>query len=170
MKSLKTINLENTSDVESSSYNIRDTARAVIFDENNNIALLKVSKDNFHKLPGGGVDSGESVGEALKRECMEEVGVCIKDVVELGLIQEIKKSSKTIQNSYCFMAQVEGDKGKNHLTDTETERGYTLIWTGLDDAVSRVTSDGFSTIFGQYVYERELTILNAAKDYLHKFN
>lgn len=96
MKSLKTINLENTSDVESSSYNIRNTARVVIFDENKNIAILRVTKDNFHKLPGGGIDEGESIHEALRRESLEEAGVHIKDEVELGLIQEIKKSSKLI--------------------------------------------------------------------------
>jgi len=38
---------------------IRKASRAILFDENGLIPLLFVSKYNYHKLPGGGIDAGE---------------------------------------------------------------------------------------------------------------
>jgi len=38
--------------IENKNYATREAARAVIFDENNLIPLLFVSKYNYHKLPG----------------------------------------------------------------------------------------------------------------------
>ena len=52
---------------------IREASRAVIFDENELIPLLSVSKFNYHKLPGGGIETGENKEKALTREAKEEV-------------------------------------------------------------------------------------------------
>lgn len=48
----------------------RKTGRAIIFDADKNVALLHVTKKHYHKLPGGGVEEGENVAEALKREAI----------------------------------------------------------------------------------------------------
>ena len=124
MLELKTINLENSTLEEFDNYKVRNTVRAVIFDNKNNIALMNVSKDNFHKLPGGGIDKGETKKEALKRECLEEAGVNIEIISELGLISEIKKTSETVQNSYCYIAKVVGEKGKPDFTEKEIAKGF----------------------------------------------
>ncbi|HIP33973.1 MAG TPA: NUDIX domain-containing protein [Bacteroidia bacterium] len=126
MLELKTINLENSISEEFNNYKVRNTVRAVIFDNENNIALMNVSKDNFHKLPGGGIDEGETKIEALKRECLEEAGVDIEIISELGLISEIKKTSKTIQNSYCYTAKVIGEKGEPDFTEKEKAKGFEI--------------------------------------------
>lgn len=38
-----------------------------------------------YDLPGGGVESGESIADAAIKECLEEVGVRVKDPQELGV-------------------------------------------------------------------------------------
>jgi hypothetical protein len=53
MKQLKLINPENVSEEEVKNYSTREAGRAVVFNENKNIALLYVSKENYYKLPGG---------------------------------------------------------------------------------------------------------------------
>ena len=126
MLELKTINLENSTSKEFNNYRIRNTVRAVIFDNENNIALMNVSKDNFHKLPGGGIDKNETKEGALKRECLEEAGVNIEITSELGLVSEIKKTSETIQNSYCYTAKVIGEKGKPDFTEKEKAKGFEI--------------------------------------------
>ena len=52
----------------------RKAVRAVVFDNENKVALINVSKHNYYKLPGGGIENFESVEDALRRECLEEAG------------------------------------------------------------------------------------------------
>jgi len=53
----------------------RAAARAVVRDVGGAIGLLHVTNAGYYKLPGGGVESGEDLREALVRECKEELGV-----------------------------------------------------------------------------------------------
>jgi ADP-ribose pyrophosphatase YjhB (NUDIX family) len=64
---------------------IRNAARALILQDNN---ILLLRKDGYEQgerfaLPGGGQDLGETLEQALYRECMEEIGtrVEIRDLV-----------------------------------------------------------------------------------------
>jgi len=64
---------------------IRNAARALILQDNN---ILLLRKDGYEQgerfaLPGGGQDLGETLEQALTRECMEEIGtrVEIRDLV-----------------------------------------------------------------------------------------
>ena len=164
MKILAEINFENVSEDEASTFVIRNTVRAVIFDNNNNIALMNVSKDHFHKVPGGGIDDNETPNAALERECREEAGVEIDSVMELGSITEIKKESKMVQNSYCYIARAISKKGILQLTDSEKIQGFEVLWVGIEDAINLVENEGYKKIAGRYIAERELTILRAAKD------
>lgn len=53
----------------------RFSVHAAIFDEDNRVLLLKQSyNDKRWGLPGGGVEPGETIDEAIKRECLEELG------------------------------------------------------------------------------------------------
>ena len=59
---------------------IRNAARALILQDNN---ILLLRKDGYEEgerfaLPGGGQDLGETLEQALHRECMEEIGTRVK--------------------------------------------------------------------------------------------
>lgn len=164
MKILAELNFENASESEIATFQVRNTARAVVFDKDKNIALMNVSKECFHKLPGGGIDNDEKPEEALKRECKEEAGVEIDAIVELGFIKEIKKGSNAVQNSYCYIAQVIGEKDLPQFTEFETAKGFKILWVSIDDAINLVKNDTYEKIAGKYIAERELAILKAAKE------
>jgi len=52
----------------------RLSSHAVISDQNNKILLLKAAYGEFNwGLPGGALDQGETIHEALIRECKEEL-------------------------------------------------------------------------------------------------
>jgi H+-transporting ATPase len=68
----------------------RQAARAVVFDNENKIALLYVSKHSYHKIPGGGIEKGEDIFRALEREMIEEIGSKISVTGEIGKIIEYR--------------------------------------------------------------------------------
>src|SRR3990167_2065115 len=78
----------------------REAARAIVFDKDNNIALLHATNKSYHKLPGGGVEKGEDIIQALKREVLEEIGCEIDSIKELGIIEEYRNKFSLHQLSY----------------------------------------------------------------------
>jgi len=64
---------------------IRNAARALILQDNNILLLRKDGYEGGERfaLPGGGQDLGETLEQALSRECVEEIGtrVEIRDLV-----------------------------------------------------------------------------------------
>ena len=64
----------------------RSAARAVLFNKENKIAILHVTKKNYHKLPGGGVEDDEDLFNTLKREVLEETGLIPDDLWLCGTI------------------------------------------------------------------------------------
>lgn len=165
MKQLATINPEDVSDKELEVYQVREAARAVITDHEGKIALLHVPKYQHYKTPGGGIEVGEDPITALKRECLEEAGCAIDDIEELGIITEYRKIFALKQISYCYTARVIGQKGLPHFTEDELEKGFTLIWLPLDQAIHAVeSSKPLGVEGGKYIVPREELILKAARE------
>lgn len=74
MKNLLTIKeqdiVSNSPVIDTSVFRKRGAARAVLLDDSGQVYLLNVSKHSYHKLPGGGIDDGEDIKQALERELM----------------------------------------------------------------------------------------------------
>ncbi|MFT9845976.1 NUDIX domain-containing protein [Aneurinibacillus sp. REN35] len=59
--------------------NIRTSAKALII-EDGHILLVKMKDERgiFYIMPGGGQNHGETIPEALQRECQEELGTAVE--------------------------------------------------------------------------------------------
>ncbi len=163
MNLIQILNPENVADDEVAEYETRTAVRAVVFDEENNIAVLSVSKKNYHKLPGGGVEEDEDNISALKRECREELGCDIKILGEVGQIIEYRKMFQLKQTSFCFLARVVGEKGAPIFTQEEIDDGFQIKWLSLAQAIKLLTPDESASIEGKlYIVPRDKTFLEAA--------
>jgi len=163
MKQIKLINLENTTEDEASRFSIREATRAVIFDSNNQVALLYSTKNKYYKLPGGGIEEGESPEIALDRECKEEIGCEVEITKELGMIIEYRKRYTLKQISYCYLAKVVGDKGTPELTQDEIEEGFETVWMPLEEAVTVSNVIGDPTVYeAPYMVARDSAFLEEA--------
>lgn len=163
MKLLKTIEFEKVSPEELAGYRFRQAARAVVFDKEGKIALLFVSKKNYHKLPGGGVEKDESLEEALRRECREEIGCEIKIMGEIGMTVEYRTKFKLKQESFCYLAEVEGEKGSSAFMDDEIEDGFSVLWIGFDEAIKILEADQPDDYEGKFIKIRDLVFLREVK-------
>ena len=87
-------------------YELRKSARAILMNENGEIAIQYLANHFFHKLPGGGVEAGETVAEALVREIKEEVGGAGEREKEIGMVIEYRKEHTLIHMSYWYLARI----------------------------------------------------------------
>lgn len=163
MKQIKLINIRNVSDDEADKYSTREAARAIVFDDKNFIALLHATKTHYYKLPGGGIEKGETKEEALKRECLEEIGCNVEIIKELGFTVEYRKEFDLKQISYCYIAKLVGEKGTPNLEKDEAEEGFKTVWVTLKDAMEKVKESEPTVVDGPYMVSRDLALLKAAQ-------
>mgnify|MGYP001587960347 FL=1 len=141
----------------------RRAARAVVFDAQNQVALLFVSKYGYYKLPGGGVEEGEDLIGALKRECHEEIGCEIEAGCEIGMTIEYRPKFLLRQESYCYLAKVIGEKGEPHFEGDEITDGFRIVWVSLDEAIRLVETSNTEEYESGFIVPRELVLLREAK-------
>lgn len=162
MNEIAILNPEGVHASEYTEYKIREAARSIVFDQNKRIALLHVSKKNYYKLPGGGIDAHEDSIDALRRECLEEIGCHISDIKELGMVIEFRKMFKIKQVSYCYVSNVRGTKGVPSFTESEINDEFKIIWVTLteaEDLFKNVQTDDKEGLL--YIIPRDLKILEA---------
>ena len=106
----------------------RNAVRVILTNDSGQVALLNKQKKNEFKLIGGGVDDGETLIDALKREVLEEAGCEITDISEIGFVEECHTKNNFVQTSFIFSAKVLHDTHVLNLTDNEIAEGSTLCW------------------------------------------
>jgi 8-oxo-dGTP diphosphatase len=168
---LETINPEHVSEEEVATFPVREAARAVVADAQGNIALLHVPKNQYYKLPGGGIEHLEDQKTALFRECKEEIGCEVEVVSEIGMIVEYRKFCTLKQISYCYFAKVIGEKGELNLMPDEIAEGFELLWVPYDAALALFAKNEALDIEAtSYIFPRDAIFLKAASHLIKKGN
>ena len=145
----------------------RITARAIIRNLKNRYAVLYASDFDLHSLPGGGVEDGENVADALKREVAEEAGVNILEIEELGYIEENRAYCDYTQISYYFIVTTNSEKFSPHLTAEEVKNGTTINWYSLEEAYELIASANHTSVQRKYLQARDVLAL---REYMKHLN
>lgn len=87
---------------------------------------------------GGGIEENENMEEALRREVDEEAGCEIKDIVELGYVEELRTVNNFLQISYVFISRVQKNKKQLNLTKQEQDEGAELCWFLPEIALKKI--------------------------------
>jgi len=139
----------------------RRAVRAVVFDKDGKVAVIKVEKDNLYKIPGGGVKEGEDLIDALRREVGEESGAIIRNIKELGMVAEKRTILPLIQESFCYTADAVRIEEPN-FTEKEKDSGCSVLWMSVDDAIKAFEGVKPETYKSKFVSKREFIILKKA--------
>ena len=158
-------------------YDLRKAARIILFNVEGKIAVLHVKNSNYHKLPGGGVELGEDIETALKREVIEEVGANASIAGEIGITIEYRDQQHLLQLSYCYYGFVEGEIFLPSFTEKEKDDGFSLLWMNPQTAIEALKNDKPSNYSGRFIHYRDMSILLKAEqltkriltDYKEKF-
>lgn len=146
----------------------RTASRAVAFDNDGKVALVYSEKNNYHKLPGGGVEDGEDFQTAMQRELLEEIGCTVENIEELGIIEEYRNKIGLHQTSYCYTAQVI-KKDTPKLEPNEIIERYMTKWLDLDIAIEILEKEkDVEHNDGRFMRMRDVTFLKEAKDYIKR--
>lgn len=106
--------------------NFRVSARAVLIDENERFCMVH-TKSDYYGLPGGGVEDGELLEEALLREIAEETGYKATIIAPLGKIIEDCPRKDRHQISFFYLCRA-SEKVSRNATDEEKEIGLEPVW------------------------------------------
>jgi ADP-ribose pyrophosphatase YjhB (NUDIX family) len=133
MKTLKVFNYDNTPQETSQEFEIKKSVRGIILDNNKNIALVHSQKLNYHTLPGGGIEPGETPQQAIIRECREETDCTVNIIKALGIVREIREEHKKIGEITGYLLETTR-QNTQILRPDEQEELLTVIWTPLKKA------------------------------------
>ena len=140
-------------------YELRKSARVILLNEAGEIALQHLQNYNFYKLPGGGVDTGETIEQAAKREVQEEVGCDCEIIRPIGVVIEYREKYKLIHISYCFEAKVVGPITAPAFEENEIKAGQANIWINPEKLLELVKNGERTNYESYFNISREVSFL-----------
>ena len=140
---------------------VRPSVRGIII-RDGKVAMVHSLKYDYYKFPGGGMEDGEGLEEALLREVVEESGlqVILSSIREYGLVHRVQKGQKEamfIQDNYYYLCDVEEKVGSQKLDDYEAEERFTLEYVDPTHAI-RINREVDHGPKDQIMLEREARV------------
>ncbi|MEA3398934.1 MAG: NUDIX hydrolase [Patescibacteria group bacterium] len=129
----------------------------------NKILLIKTKK-GIHNLIGGQIKKGETILESLIRECKEETGYDIDNIIPIGYIELIRRTHK--RYIFSFVVKTSGAKDALELTKEEINLGHEVFEYKRKEALNILKEDikkdkGMAS-------SRSLLLLEEAQEYLNE--
>lgn len=146
----------------------REIVRAIVVDEAGYFYFVRaVRNDEFGKATlietsGGGVEPGENLHEAIRRELREELGAEVDILAKIGIVSDYYNLIHRHNINHYFLCRVRSF-GNTHLTEDEMEKFHLstlkLDYHGAVAEYERCTC----TPLGRLIANREKPILERAK-------
>jgi ADP-ribose pyrophosphatase YjhB (NUDIX family) len=114
----------------------RKTVKIILLNTKGEMAMIGNNVHKYFTLPGGGVDDGEDIIDAVKRECKEETRYSCKNIKFLTESFENRGRDKKKYNTFCYLAEVGDETGEDLRTDDEKEKGIKVKWMKPKEALN----------------------------------
>lgn len=118
---------------------IRNTARALIVRDGCVLLLRKFSSESgeYFALPGGGQDTGETLQETIRRECMEEIDTQV-DLRDLLWVADFFRSRSTRRHliEMVFLCHVPEDYQPRNGVHPDKHQ-QEVVWLPFNELADR---------------------------------
>ncbi len=151
----------------------RNIVRGIVYDDEGYFYFIRADRDDDFgrakviETAGGGVEGGEELSIAIKRELLEELGAEVEVICKIGVVDDYYNliHRHNINNYYlCRVLSF----GERHLTEDEIKKWHlSTLKLRFDEAVAEYESNRDSML-GRIITNRELPILMRAKEILDK--
>ena len=150
----------------------RNIVRAIVYDENGLFYFVRAERDDdFGKATlietsGGGVEIGEDLQTAIQRELKEELGISVEIICKIGVVSDYYNLIHRHNINNYFLCKVKSF-GEKNLTQDEIESFHLSTLKLTYDEAVREYENRANTRLGTLVANRELPILQRAKNRLN---
>ena len=146
----------------------RQIVRAIVYDDEGYFYFVRADRDDIFakavviETAGGGVENGEDLGEAIKRELLEELGAEVEVITKIGVVSDYYNLiHRHNVNNYFLCRAI--SFGERHLTEDEIEKYHlSTLKLSFNEAVEEYERCKASKL-GRIIGNRELPILKQAK-------
>ena len=153
----------------------RNIARAIVYDEKGQFYFVRAERnDDFGKATlietaGGGVEEGEDLLSAIKRELKEELGVKVEVICKIGVVSDYYNLIHRHNINNYFLCRIESFGDKNLTEDEINSFHLSTLKLSYEEAVKEYEYRA-NTKLGKLVANRELPILHRAKEIMDEYN
>ena len=147
----------------------REIVRAIVYDDEGYFYFVHAERDDdFGKCSiietsGGGVEKGEELISAIRRELREELGTEVEVVCKIGVVEDYYNLIHRHNINNYFLCRVISF-GEKNMTDDEINTWHlSTVRLTYDEAVAEYENSKDSRL-GRLIANRELPILTRAKE------
>ena len=149
----------------------REIVRSIVVDDDGAYFFVRAVRDDefgaatLIETSGGGVETGEELGHAIRRELREELGVEVDILGKIGVVSDYYNLIHRHNINHYYLCRVLSF-GEKHLTDDETDKFHlSTLKLGYEEAIKEYEKCA-CTPLGRLIANRELPILKRAKELL----
>jgi 8-oxo-dGTP pyrophosphatase MutT (NUDIX family) len=149
----------------------RMIVRAIVFDDAKRLYFVRaVRNDEFGaatliETSGGGVEPGEDLVTAIRRELKEELGADVDVLGKIGVVSDYYNLIRRHNVNNYYLCRVRSF-GERHPTDDEIDRFHlSVLMLRFEDAVREYERRTDSPL-GRLIAARELPVLRRAMELL----
>ncbi|MBQ5951526.1 MAG: NUDIX hydrolase [Lachnospiraceae bacterium] len=151
----------------------REIVRAIVADDEGWFYFVRVRRDDefghatLIETSGGGVEPGEDLEEALRRELQEEMGAQVDVLRKIGIVSDYYNLIGRHNINHYYLCRVRGF-GETHRTRDEIEDYHmTTLKLRFDEALREYRKSRRSRL-GRLIANREVPVLQRAAELLRE--
>lgn len=151
----------------------RMIARAIVFDGEGKLYFVRTHRDDafgkcsYIETSGGGVEPGEDLKEAIRRELNEELGVTVDIICKLGVVSDYYNLIHRHNINNYYLCRITSFGEKHLMPDEINDFHLSTVKFSYEEAVSEYEKAEKYKL-GRLVSARELPILRYAKEIMDK--